>query len=344
MKATPSPESQARRLRRRLWLERALFVLMLGGLGGAWAYPLVFPTVWAVSVDGVPVVALEQRELAASIARRLQRGDQEVGADGAAQPPARRVAVVAADPTQVDVADEDGAFRALTPVLGLAELRAVIRVQGAVVAALPTEHAAEQALVDLKARFAAGARELEAAPEFKEVVTVRLEPAARGLWCETPADAVQRLLYGRSDGTTLHTVDRGETAAEIAGRYGLDRQELRELNPGVTLDPLRAGARVRIARPRTPTVTVVTRLRIAEERPLPFPSVTQPDRTLYVGKRGVRHPGRPGRERVIYRVRCENGKEVGREACGVAVLEKPAPQVVAVGALPRPVRMARGKG
>src|SRR5262245_15544499 len=165
MSAVLPPE--ARTLRRRLWLERVCFMLVLTSLGAAWAYPLVYPTVWAVTVDGVPVAALEQREMAESIARRVQQGEGEDALAGGGRSPARRIGVKAADPAKVDVATEDAAFRALTPVLGLAEPRAVIRVQGAPVAALPDERAATEALTELKARFAAGAKELDAAPEFK---------------------------------------------------------------------------------------------------------------------------------------------------------------------------------
>src|SRR4051794_24676900 len=63
------------RLRRRLWLERGLFLAVLSGAAVFWAYPMLFPRAWAAYVDGKPVVALKSRESLEAALTEVKRAE-----------------------------------------------------------------------------------------------------------------------------------------------------------------------------------------------------------------------------------------------------------------------------
>src|SRR5436189_16061 len=70
--APPSSDPLVRRLRLRLWWERGLFSLALLALASAWLHSVLFPSVWAVYVDGRPAVALPDEARARQVLDRVK--------------------------------------------------------------------------------------------------------------------------------------------------------------------------------------------------------------------------------------------------------------------------------
>src|ERR1051325_10808917 len=77
----PRPDPAVARLRRRLWVERGLFSLALVTVSGSWLGSALFPSVWAVYVDGRPVVAMRDRKAVQELLQRIRTGQS--GSPGA---------------------------------------------------------------------------------------------------------------------------------------------------------------------------------------------------------------------------------------------------------------------
>jgi hypothetical protein len=324
------PEDTIGRLRRRLWIERSVFGLVLLGVTGAWLYPIVFPSVWAVYVDGRPVVAMRER---GSMAAALERYARE---ETAGTPAAfvQRVHIGRCDPAKVEVTDAPVAARRLAEVVQLTAPRAVIYVEGEPVAGLKDQSQAIAMLAQLKGKLAPALPSLDASPTFKEKIEVRLEPVAQDLWAEP--DEALGLLMGEGGEAGSHTVAAGDTGQAIAARHNMTLSRLDELNPGIDLHSLRIGQSIALEEPASPLVTVQTGGRVTEIRKMRYETEVRTKPSLYVGKRFLKRPGRDGRQRVTYRIRFENQREVGREEVGRVTLESAVSKIVIIGGKPRP--------
>ncbi len=323
-------EDTIRRLRRRLWMERCGFTLALVAVAGAWLSPTLFPRVWAVYVDGKPILALKDRKTLDGL---LEQARAEAGDESAAF--TQQVQVARAHPRDVEVTDAQTARERLAEVLQLRAERAVIYVDGVAAVALPDEASASEVLDRVKAAFAGDTGQLERAPTFKEAIEVRVEGAGQDLWAE-PDTAVALLKGEGGEPTRRHTVRRGETLSEIAARHASSVETLRQLNPGLKPSRLRPGDTLLLGAGSEPVVTVVTETR--ETRTVPISYATQVRRSpaMYVGKRVLKQPGRPGLQQVTFRVRSENGIPVSRAVLQRKKLQSPRDKIVVLGGKPRP--------
>jgi LysM repeat protein len=330
MSDTPLEET-VRRLRRRLWIERLLFLLVLLAITGVWAYPLLNPGVWAVYVDGQPVVALRDRDRARAVLEQVKRAGAGSTADVSF---VRPVIVARANPAYVEMADFQTAVQRVGAAVQLRAPRGVIYVNGMAVVALPDEAQAKSVLERVKSRYAANLDGLTAAPTFKENVEVRPESADQDAWAD--ADTALGLLTGEGDEPKRHTVVSGDSAWTIAHNYGLTVDALKKLNPSVNLARLHTGDTLSVAKPAEPPLTVVTQGQQTQEAALPFRVQTRPSPKMYAGKREVIQGGKPGRQRVTYRLRSENGQPVAKQVLNHTTLAAPRDQIVVVGTKPRP--------
>jgi hypothetical protein len=223
----------------------------------------------------------------------------------------------------------------LAKALELRAERAVIYVDDQDVVALPSRAEAEAVLEEVKAALAGPVKELEAPPSFKQQVEVRTETVGEELWADRATAA--GLLRGEDGETPAHhSVGRGETAWDIARKYRLTLEQLSAQNAGVNLDRLQVGQQLRVGSASEPLVTVVTEGRMTRTLPSPFGVVLRRSPAMFVGKRMLVHTGRPGRQRIVYRVRAENGRVVRQEILSRQTVQRARDQVVIVGAKPRP--------
>lgn len=326
------PEVVIARLRRRLWIERGLFLATLLVLAGVWLYPIVFPSVWAVYVDNRPLVALRDREAMLAVLEEVKR---EGAGTAVGVTFLQAVRVGSINPSRVEVTDAHTAAERLAAIVKLKAPRGVIYVDGQAVVALPDEAQANAVLEEIKSAFATTLDSVDAPPSFAQKVEVRAEPAEQEAWADK--ETALGLLRGEEAAEgNQHTVKRGETAVGIAEQYELTADELARLNPKVDIKHLRPGVKLEVSPADPPLLTVVTEGRSTETLPTPFTTVTKTSPKLYVGKRIVKRPGKPGKQRITYRVRCENGQVVHRDVMERTPLSPAREQVVVVGGKPRP--------
>jgi len=318
-------------LRRRLWIERAVFTLLLAGFLGVQVVPALFPRVWAVYLRDEPLVSMRERGALESVLTQVR----------AARHPAPVNALLtdlrlgSVDPGRVPPTDATAAARALTRAVGERAERGVIYVDGTPVVALPEIAEADAVLARLREQATRGLKKVETPPDFKEPIEVRAEPAPADLWGDRET-ALGLLAGAGSDDEGTHTVRTGESAWLIARRTRTSVDQLKALNPGTNLARLQVGQKLKVGRAAAPLVTLVTSGVMTETIPAPYGTLTQRHPKLYVGKTVVKRAGRPGLQRVTYRVTRENGKVVRREVVSRERIRAPRDAVIALGALPRP--------
>lgn len=320
-------EKEAAGLRRRLWLERGAWVVLIAAGAGAWALPNLMPSVWALSANGRPIVAMRDRAAVSALLSEMKR---EKAGDSALLSYLDGVEIQRVDPSRVEITDPQTAAERLEEAASLQAPRGVIYVAGQPVAALPDAAAATEVLEDLKRRVPTVPG--GAPPEFKETVEVRTEPAKRDLWTDR-TNALTALTGKGGRGT--HRVRSGESGWSIARAEEMSLQELKELNPGVNLERLQLGQELKVGQGGPAPLTVVSTGTVTETAAIPFHESTTPRPLMWAGKRVVKQHGVPGRQRVTYRVTYENGKVTAKEPLERTQIQPPIEQIVAVGTKPR---------
>ncbi|MGV3724955.1 MAG: G5 domain-containing protein [Actinomycetota bacterium] len=327
-------QSMIARLQRRLWIERGVFIVTLVAILAAWGYPTFFPGVWAIYVQGRPLVAMRDRQEVSAVLDRVKRqyGDNPSGARFA-----KEVRLGRADPASVAITDQETAVEKLDAVWKLHADQALIYVDDAAVVALPSKEDASAVLERVKADLTTEVGELQVAPEFKQKVEVRVEPTTEDISADV--ETAVALLEGKdSDGSGVHRVESGQNAWSIARQHELSLAELKQLNPAARLDRLQVGQELKVAGMTEPLVTVTAEGRSSVEELIGYRTELRSSHNLYLGKRILLRAGKPGRARVTYRVRCENGKVVEREELERQVVSEPETKVVVLGLKARPRR------
>ena len=324
--------SEIETLRRRMWLERAVFGAILAGIIAARLYNDFSPKAWALYVDGKPVVAMkDKRELEALLEQKRQ--SQGGAAAGVSYLKAPRIAPI--DPAKMSLVDAAAAAKKVEETVKVSAPRAVIYVDGLPVVALPDEASAREVLEKLKSSAANGIDKPSGEATFKEAISIKTEPADEDSWAD--AETAEALLRGEAgDDVGDYTVKNGDNSWSIAKKHGLEREELVRLNPGVNLARLKIGQVVHVKGKGEPVVTVVAEGTATRTEALPFGIDIRRSPSMYVGKRIIKQSGKPGLQRVTYRIRRENGDEVSREPVSREVLRRSRTQVVVLGGKPRP--------
>jgi LysM repeat protein len=325
------PDPLIGRLRRRLWIERGFFSAVLLAIGTSYAYPRLYPDAWAVYLDGRPVTAAKSRP---ALTSALQRVEAAYAKNPTASAVAARAQIRRVDPARVPLTDLRSAESRLRTEWQSRLAQAVIYIDGDAVVALPDQADAESVLDRVKAAYSVEGLELETPPTFKEKVEVRLEPASDEIRAD--ADAATALLKGEGaekEGT--HEVEDGETAWTIARRYELSVSDLKQLNPGVNLGRLHLGDRLVVSDAAAPPLTVVADARKVRDVLVDFPTEVRRSPQMFLGKRVLQQPGKPGRGQATYRVHLENGKPQSEEIVKREVLSPPQAKIVVLGSKPR---------
>jgi len=255
----PQEQDPTTSLRRRLWLERAAFGVVVLGL--VLLYLGAVPggrRVCLVTVDGEPVAVLETRADAERILGDIKsRSGLELEQVQFAQEVGLRDVSALRNPVRSD----SQATEALSSRLDVVVEAAAILANGELVAALPIQAEAVRTLSLLLTELAPPGR--NTAVFFKEKVKVEMQAVAPERRFASAGEAVQRIVQEASSGAE-YMVKPGDSAWRLARDHRIPLSRLAQANPGIDLDNLLAGAELKIPGAQ-PLLTVVARREVREE-------------------------------------------------------------------------------
>jgi LysM repeat protein len=247
-------------LKRRLWLERSLFILLLAPVGSLWLLPRLASGPRSIQVDGRTVAVVESRAVAERVLTTVKRARAGAAAESAAF--ARPVTLARVGREAESPVAEEAAVVRLAAAVTVQAARTVILVDGTPRVALPDERAAAATLALVKSHYAGLVQRLAAEPRFKQQVTIAQRTVPTELWRPDPESAADFLIEGPATAPAGHTLAPGESFSGVAARYHLGLEELRRLNPDVRPSRLRPGETLNIRSPREAPITVIVRAQV----------------------------------------------------------------------------------
>ena len=139
----------------------------------------------------------------------------------------------------------------------------------------------------------------------------------------------------------IHTVQKGQTFSEIAKMYGLKQSELEAMNPGIEPAKLKIGQEIVLNRD-APVLTVQTVETATYTEPIPFETVYEESSSMYEGETSVKRNGTNGEQRVVAKIKRNNGEEISREVLSTEKITDPVSKIVIKGTKKAPPRQGTG--
>jgi LysM repeat protein len=276
-----------RRLRRRLWLERAFFLLVMAAMLAYHygAVPGIGKRVCLVAVDGHPVAVVGTRAEAERLLKEIGRSAGPVEKVRFAQKVTFHSVAAEGNPVQPEAKAMEALASRLQPVME----GAVILANGQVVVVLGSKAEAAKTLSRLLSEFAPAGTGFRTV--FKEDVKIEMREAPADRFAASAEAAVERIREETAP-ASVHEVRPGETAWKIALEAHVSVTRLAQANPGMDTNKLRAGDQIKIPGKAAP-ITVIAQKETQEP----------------IGE-GAR------RRLQVVRVTYENGAQVSREVIG----------------------------
>jgi hypothetical protein len=318
-------------MRRRLWMERGVFALLIAALAVALFFALRPKTRFVLSADGNPICVVASPEAARYVLAALKRS--RAGELHSIAVFHQRIAVEPLREPGPKPLDPLSAQKIAAEELDIVIRAAAIKADGKLIAYARTVREAQQALEAYKRSQVPRKGRLLRPPVFRQEVrieraTMTLEQASRKL-PKSQAEllaALNRPTRPRFE----HVVARGETALRIARHCKVSLEDLKVANPGLDLDRLEAGEKMAVAG-GAPLLTVEASVEYAHREEIPVWVERVPDRALRRGQQKILQEGEPGFQRVRVRAIFVNGREVSRERLWEEVEKEPVPRVVSFG-------------
>lgn len=174
---------------------------------------------------------------------------------------------------------------------------------------------------------------------FSEAVSIRYDYTA--LSTPSDPDTVRANLTANREEAATYTVVQGNTFSEIAERFALWQNELRDLNPSVTPDKLSIGE-VLIVKQAVPVLSVITVENSIYEEEIPAPIEYVDDNTLYIGDSRVVKSGSAGIASVEAEITYQNGVEKTRSILSTTTKVEAITRIVARGTQKPPKTASKG--
>jgi len=289
-------DEKPRRSNKRVWLERAVFLIAIAGMGIWITFERASGMPYTIFVDGKPVVTLESRGVAKTVLDQV-RVRQSGGKSARAIRFAQRVTLRRAT-RGTEQSSFPEAIRMLDQMLtARAEVFAVV-VDDVPVVGLADEKDAYRTLELVKQHYGRRVQNLYAEPTFKENVFVGRRYLELDKVISTLEEAV-RFLTSVHEKPTYHTVQPGDRAVNLAVRYGVSLGEMKKLNPESNLDRIIEGDKLLVRKARPP-VTVITKGLVKRITAVKPPKVR-------------RRAGRAGKRQTRIVISYENGTPVSEE-------------------------------
>jgi LysM repeat protein len=280
------PQETMWRLRRRLWIERvvSLVLLVLLAVVGFGLLPGDRQAT-LVSADGQPVTVVPSERDARRLLEQVRLASG-LPSDkvGFAQTVTFHSVAASRNPAQSD----GDAMKALSETLDLVVTAAAILAQGQIVVGLPDQEQAVRTLSLVLRELSP--RDVIAPPYFKENIKVEVRDVPADRFFSSAQEAVRALL-DESAPKAEHEIVPGDSAWKLARDYGVSLGRLAAANPELDMDHLQVGQKLKIPGKLVP-------LTVVAYRDIELPSEG--------GEAG------PRRVRITY----ENGAEVKREVIG----------------------------
>ncbi|MCE5313669.1 MAG: G5 domain-containing protein [Armatimonadota bacterium] len=328
-------EQIIRNLRLQLLIERIFIAVIAIILITAWGIGRIRGDKSMIVVDGRPVVCVPSEQEAKGVLQEVKRS---TGCDPAEIEFKQEVRVASA-PRDAHPVSRHKAVRVVRHAVSPVVPRWSVIVDGRPIVAVPDRKTAGDVLELAKMKFGQMAKNLAEEPQFKESVKVDVAAIDPALYCKTAEQAVKLIFHSpvpvRRD--AIYVVENGDVASSIASRHGLSLAELESLNPGITLDRLQIGDKIRIKQTQAgkAKLTVVVRDQSERIESTRAPIQRVSSASLYTGKTVELSPGTSGKRQIKVATIYENGRKVGSEILEETVLRDPAPRRIAIGIKPR---------
>jgi len=250
-------EGAARGLRRRLWIERVFFVLVIAGVLALHYGKVGGRRACLVAVDGKPIAVVASRSDAD---RLLEEVKKSVGV-AAEVSFNHKITFHPVNAAGQPVLSDAAAIAALSQKLQPVIQASAIVVNGELVIGLPDKTEALQALSSLLRELSPPIQGVQSS--FKENVKIESRQVPADRFAPSATAAVERIMKAAAPKGS-HEVRPGETGWKIALDYHVPVSRLAAANAGVNMNRIRAGDKLKIPG-ELPPVTVVARQDTKEE-------------------------------------------------------------------------------
>ncbi len=269
MKRT-SDEGEIRGLRRRLWVERSIFVVILAGVLAFHFGKLGVRRVCVIAIDGHPTVVVASRSDANRVLDEIKKSagvSTEVTFS-------HKVTLHSVSAAGERVLGDAQAMTILAGKLEPVVQASAVLVNGELVIGLPTRTDAIRTLSKLIQELSPNVSDIQAA--FKESVKIEDRQVPADRFAASAEAAVEKVLKASAPKGS-HEVKPGETGWKIALLYRVPVSRLAAANPEVDLGRIHAGEKLMIPG-ELPPITVVARRDVREEL---GPGVSKTTRITY---------------------------------------------------------------
>ncbi len=198
-----------------------------------------------------------------------------------------------------------------------------IEIDGAPVAALPTETEAKAVLDRVIAHYSTEGAEIVSV-EYKETVEI-VQKEAKDPELMSVEDAYQLIVTGTKE-PKVYTVAKGDCLWNIAVKNGMSVEELIASNPHADVDHLKIGSTLNLYELK-PFVNVTLTERVTATERIEYNILYEETSTLYKGEVKVKTPGVYGQRQVTKEIVRENGAVVSTTEIASTVLSEPSAQV-----------------
>jgi len=250
-------EDLVRRLRRRLWAERMVFMLLLAAALALHFGQFGEPSACLVAVDGRPAVVMRSRRDAERVLKAIKDSSGLPGKVAFTG----KVTLHTVPEANHKVLSDAAAMEVLASKLHPVVQAAAILVNGEVVAGLPDRDEAVRAISLLLLHFSPPGEDVARA--FRESVKIETRDVSADRYVPSAAAAVERIAKAAAPRGT-HEVRPGQVAWKIALDYQVSLSRLQAANPGVNLNTIHAGDQLQIPG-ELPPLTVVARREVQED-------------------------------------------------------------------------------
>ncbi len=319
--------------------------LALGTLGLSLAFLSLFvstsfPNAYAVALDGQTVaVVADYADMEEAVQDYLSQHSEHYSnihyTDNIEYLPVR---------AKTEELSDDKAIASLCEELNFVAVGYKMFINGEEVATLQTKEEGEQVIQEIVAGYqpevSSGTLEITDVKVSEKIEYVQMEV---GIHDFTDFETFKGYLMHGEEVQKTYTVKKNDTLSQIAERFSLTTDELREANPKhqPSNSYLQIGEVLNLNVVEKP-VHIVATGKLVKEESIPFTTAYTNDATLWRGQYKTITSGEYGSKEVEYEIIFENGQEMERLEVAEVVISDPTTKVVASGT--KYVMASRGDG